>query len=147
MWKKAVTLTLSAFVVAAIVAVVLQARGPEPGSTTAASDSASTDGVVAYYLHGDVRCATCRKLEAYSAEAVEASGLALEVVNIDQPANRHFVDDFELTTKALVLAEYRDGEIVRWRNLKLIWDLVGEHDGYVTYVANEIATFVGPPEA
>lgn len=146
MWKKAVTLTLSAFVVAAIVAVVLQARGPEPEATSAA-ESAPADGIVAYYLHGDVRCATCRKLEAYSTEATEASGLKLEVVNVDQPANRHFVDDFELTTKALVLAEYRDGEIVRWRNLKLIWDLVGEHDGYVTYVTNEIATFVGPPEA
>ena len=50
--------------------------------------------------------------------------------------------DFELVTKSVVLVEYRDGEIVRFKNLKLVWQLVGDQDGFVTYVRDETADFI-----
>jgi len=107
-------------------------------------------GTVAYYFHGNVRCSTCRKLEAYSMEAVEdgfaaeiaAGGLEWRAVNVDEPMNKHFVDDFELVTKALVLVEYSDGEVARWQDLKLIWQLVRDKDGYLTYVREATADFL-----
>lgn len=51
-------------------------------STVAAGDEeaasiAPKDGVVAYDFHGNKRCSTCRKLEAYSEEAI-TGGFAAE---------------------------------------------------------------------
>ena len=90
------------------------------------------DGVVAFYFHGNVRCATCKKIEAYAdeavqqgfAEALEDGALTWRVVNIDEPENKHFVQDFQLVTRSVVLAEYRDGKVVRWENLDKVWQLV-----------------------
>ena len=109
------------------------------------------DGVVAFYFHGNVRCATCKKIEAYSDEAVhsgfaeslEDGALAWRVVNIDEPENRHFVQDFQLVTRSVVLAEYRDGRVVRWENLDKVWQLVRSKDSFVDYVQNETREFLG----
>ncbi len=107
-------------------------------------------GIVAYYFHGNVRCATCRKLEAYSEEAI-GKGVAKEItagqlqwqpVNTDEPGNKHFIEQFELVSKAVVLVEYRDGKIARWQNLKLIWQLVGDKDGFITYVRESTGEFL-----
>ena len=105
---------------------------------------------MAYYFHGNKRCSTCRKLEAYSEEAItggfapelESGELEWRVVNTDDKANAHFVTDFELVTKSVVLVEYRDGEVVRWKNLKLVWQLVGDEDGFVRYVRDETRDFL-----
>jgi len=111
----------------------------------------SADGVVAFYFHGNVRCATCKKIEAYADEAVhsgfakslEDGDLEWQVVNVDEPENRHFVQDFQLVTKSVVLAEYRDGRVVRWENLDKVWQLVRSKDLFVDYVQNETREFLG----
>jgi hypothetical protein len=116
----------------------------------AAGDEAPTR-IVAYYFHGSFRCATCRKLEAYSEEAIVqgfpdeiASGrLSWRVVNTDEAESKHFVKDFELVTKSLVLVEYRGDEVVRFSNLKLIWQLVGDKPGFLTYVREATAEMLG----
>jgi hypothetical protein len=109
------------------------------------------DGVVAFYFHGNVRCATCRKIEAYTDEAIHAGfaealdngTLTWSVVNVDEPDNKHFVEDFELVTRSVVLAEYRDGAIVRWKNLDKVWQLVRSKGGFVEYVQDEASDFLG----
>jgi hypothetical protein len=116
--------------------------------TAAASESPR---YVAYYFHGNFRCATCRKLEAYSEEAITrgfadelGSGeLEWRVVNTDEADNTHFVTDFDLVTKSLVLVEYRNGEVVRFTNLKLVWQLVGDKDGFLRYVRDSTREFIG----
>ena len=125
----------------------------EAGEAEAVAASATTDSdnaVVAYYFHGNKRCSTCRKLEAYSEEAVtggfaselDSGELVWRVVNTDDAANAHFVTDFELVTKSVVLVEYRDGEVVRWKNLKLVWQLVRDKDGFITYVREATEDFL-----
>jgi len=120
------------------------AQSPE---TTAGPDT----GVVAYYFHGTMRCATCKKLEAYSEEAIAqgfadelASGkLTWRAVNTDEPDNKHFVKDFELVTKAVVLVEYCDGTITRWQNIDKIWRLVGDKEDFIDYVRGQTTEFLG----
>ncbi len=123
----------------------LMAEGPAGTETTPPSD-----GVVAYYFYGDVRCATCRKLEAYSNEAItlgfdgeiESGDLVWRAVNIDGEENAHFVDDFQLVTKAVVLVEYRGGRVVRWENLDKIWTLVRNKENFVDYVQTSTREFL-----
>jgi hypothetical protein len=128
-------------------APAVAASGDEVEATAAAS---TENGIVAYYFHGNKRCSTCRKLEAYSEEAItggfasQLSSGELEwlVVNTDEKANAHFVTDFELVTKSVVLVEYHDGEVVRWENLKLVWQLVGDQNGFLRYVRDETRDFI-----
>ena len=110
------------------------------------------DGIVVFYFHGNARCATCRKIEAYSDEAVHSGAakeladgtLSWRVVNVDETANRHFIEDFQLITKSVVLAEYRDGEVVRFKNLDKVWQLVRSKDRFVEYVQGETQEFLEP---
>ena len=140
---------------AVLVAVVVLAGTTLSPPAAAAGETQTTatdadNAIVAYYFHGNKRCSTCRKLEAYSEEAItggftselEAGELEWRVVNTDEDGNAHFVTDFELVTKSVVLVEYRDGEVVRWKNLKLVWQLVGDQDGFLRYVRDETSDFL-----
>ena len=138
---------LVVLLIATGVMIAGEAEGDQPAP---AVDRSATGQVVAYYFYGNVRCATCRKLEAYSKEALEdgfaqeiaSGGLEWRAVNVDEPENEHFVTDFELVTRALVLVEYADGEMTRWQDLKLIWKLVGDKAGYMTYVREATSDFL-----
>nr|WP_246325375.1 nitrophenyl compound nitroreductase subunit ArsF family protein [Dissulfurirhabdus thermomarina] len=105
--------------------------------------------VVVYYFHTAYRCPTCRTLERLSREAVSegfaaelADGrLAFRSVDVTRPEDRHFVDDFRLYTKSLVLVE-EGGPAPRWKNLARIWDLVREPAAFKHYVQQEVRTFL-----
>jgi hypothetical protein len=134
----------------ALLAFLEPSAGAGETPSSAAPEASATETLV-YYFHGNFRCKTCRTIEAYSEEAITqgfagelASGqLAWRVVNTDEPENKHFVKDFELVTKSLVLVEYRDGEVVRFENLKLVWQLVRDKDGFLKYVRNATRKFIG----
>jgi hypothetical protein len=165
-----ITIILAAFVVASVVYLVAHesgnvergaADGPvgSDGSGAVDEQSASngpgasgiTDGVIAYYFHGDKRCRTCLAIEAYTKEAIEegfeeqiGSGvLELRIVNVDEPANQHFIDDYELATKSVILAEYRDGAEQRWKNLGMIWEYVGDKEIFLDYLRRETEEYLG----
>jgi hypothetical protein len=122
----------------------LAAAPPSPG---AAADSK----VVAYYFHVTVRCVTCRTIESYSHEAIER-GFANELkdgrlewrpVNVQLPENRHFVRDYQLFTRSLVLAKMRGGKQVEYRNLEKIWDLAGNKAEFLKYVQSNVKAYLG----
>lgn len=106
--------------------------------------------IVVYYFHGDVRCPTCHKLESYAQEAVEttfaeelgAGLIAWKPVNVDRPENTHFVRDYQLVTKAVILSEVIDGKEAAWKNLDKIWDLVGNKDVYLDYIRQNVKTLL-----
>ncbi len=108
------------------------------------------DKITAIYFHTTYRCETCRRIEAYSKEAIE-SGFARELangrlefrlVNVELPENQHFAQDYKLVTKSLVLIRTRDGKQVEWNNLGRIWELTGDHDGFVRYVQREVRAYL-----
>lgn len=114
-----------------------------PGSE--AGGPAMTDGVVAYYLHGNTRCPTCRGIEAYAHEAIEAAfteeleggRLDWQVVNYELPGNEHFAAEYELVAPTVVLVGIRGGSQEEWKNLVRVWELVGDKEAFVKYVQEE----------
>jgi len=168
--KTVVTVLLLAFVAFSVVALIVSEtrsrRGstetdagpvPESGVVADGAEAAPSDAspeetgvdrkIIAYYFHGDARCRTCRKIEAYTSEAI-ASGFAAElasgklewrIVNVDKPDHEHFVKDYDLTTRSVVLADAAKGGGSKWRNLVRIWDLVGDKDAFQEYIARETA--------
>jgi hypothetical protein len=111
---------------------------------------APADRVVAYYFHGTRRCANCKKIEAYSREAVEKgfpdeleSGLLeWRVINIDEPENRHYVDDYKLYTKSVIVTGVHDTTETDWKNLEKIWQLLGSKEKFIEYVRKEVRTYL-----
>ena len=110
---------------------------------------AATDGshhLVAYYFHGNFRCTNCRKIEEYSREAIEkyfteelkTKKLVFSIINTDQPENKHFIKDYQLYTRSLIIAEFKGGKQVQWKNLTGVWNHLGNREKFYDYVRSEI---------
>jgi len=126
----------------------------EPSSQTPVPPNTPPEAsqkVVVYYFHGDFRCPTCRKFEAYSSEAIretfsdelEDGCLKWQVVNVDKPGNGHFVKDYQLHTRAIVIVKIQNGKQTQWKNLDRIWELVGDKAVFVKYIIDEVAMYLG----
>ncbi len=110
----------------------------------------SGDKVIVYYFHGTRRCYTCRTIEAYTEEAVRsafadelASGkLEWRAVNVDQPENRHFIQDYQLATRSVVLVKIEDGVEKRWDNLEKVWQLVRNKPTFLDYIIENTNGFL-----
>ena len=109
------------------------------------------DAIVVTYFLTDVRCPTCLKIEAYTKEAVEtgfadavADGRVVwRAVNTDEPGNKHFLDDYQLAAKSVVVSVRRDGNEVTWKNLEDIWYEVGVKEDFLAYIRTEVAAALG----
>lgn len=163
--KTVVTVVLLAFVAASIVYLVLKetsSREPQaadtapPSKSVVSTTNAPTEEAVstehkvaAYYFFGNVRCQTCRKIESYTAESIasftnELSTGLLEwrTANVDEKENEHFVKDYELTSRSVVLVHMVDGKQTEWKNLASIWDLVGDKEAFQKYISDETTEFL-----
>jgi hypothetical protein len=106
--------------------------------------------VIAYYFHGLSRCPTCHKLEQYSKEAIEnnfkdelSSGkLGFKVINVEEKGNEHYVSEYQLYTKSLILSLVKDGREARWANLDKIWEYAGNKQRFLEYVKSKVADFL-----
>lgn len=107
----------------------------------------------ATYYHGNVRCPTCKKIEAYSKEAIEtrfakeiqAGKAAFRMVNYDEKGNEHFKKDYGLSAQSLIVSEVKAGKELRWTNLEKVWDLTYDKDKFIGYVEGEFKAFMQPP--
>ena len=106
--------------------------------------------VVAYYLHGNFRCVNCYNMEKWTKEVVEtefkddiASGkLAFHVINTDTKGNEHFMADYKLYTKSVVLALVKAGKEMRYDNLTKIWDYLRDEKAFKKYIKSEIEKYL-----
>jgi hypothetical protein len=106
--------------------------------------------LVVYYLHGTYRCPSCNKIERLTKEAVE-QGFAeqirkgrveMKILNVEEKGNEHFVDDYKLYTKSVILSDLKDGKEASWKNLDQVWTLLGNEAKFVEYIQKEVKTFL-----
>lgn len=106
--------------------------------------------IVAYYFHGNARCTTCHKMEQYTKEAIEANFkdelvnglLVFKAVNVDERENEHFVNDYQLYTKALIISYVKDDKEIEHKNLTKIWEYVRDKKRFFNYVVTEINNYL-----
>lgn len=175
-FKQIITVVLVLFVIASVAFLIMgtgrENELPEDGVAVAGPDP-STGGeeapesgehgssaviqghsVVAYYFHGTRRCPTCMKIEKYARESImdgfpeliESGRLQFSAVNIDETENGHYVDDYRLTTKSVIISDRLNGKETRWKNLNLVWEYVGEKDTFIDYVRRETSAYLGELE-
>jgi thioredoxin 1 len=147
--KTVITGGLLLFVLASVVTLVLkETRTGEARTATKANVVAPGSGtkLIAYYLHGKVRCVTCNDIETTAKDAVEA-GFADElrtgriewrVINYEEPGNEHFATDFKLAAPCVVLASVRDGRTESWKSLPEVWELIGDKAAFRGFVQKSV---------
>jgi hypothetical protein len=126
---------------------------------TASSDEAVTSTavekarkIIVYYFHGGARCTNCINFERYTTELMNTvfapaqrdGALEWKIVNTDERENAHFMKDFGLYTKSLVVVESVDGKPKSYKNLQGIWTTIGSKQRFQDYVKMEVSAVLGP---
>lgn len=170
MAKNILRFVLLAFVAVALVAVIMRGRaegggsagqqqpstmiaaGPSPavGAPTAvAAPPATAPRLVAFYFHGTKRCTSCNSIESLTREALrtetDAAQVEIRPVNVDEASNAHYVADFALTMRTVVLAEESGGRVVRWMRLDECWERFRDPADFQDYIQRSLAAFREPP--
>lgn len=104
------------------------------------------------YFHTTARCTSCLKIEDLTnatmttrfAAPIADKRIVWRSVNLDEPQNNHFVKDYGLYTKSVVVTEMREGREVRWKNLDKVWNLLGDPESFQSYVEKEVQGFLDP---
>jgi len=89
-------------------------------------------------------------MEKYAKEAIEGnfkneldSGkLIFKTINVDEKDNKHYVEDYQLYAKSLVISKVIDGREIGHKNLTKIWEYVRNKDKFLDYVTKEINDYL-----
>jgi hypothetical protein len=106
--------------------------------------------VIVYYFHGTSRCYTCKRIEKLTKQAITESFaneiktglLKMEVINVDEKENAHFIKDYQLFTRSIVVSDIVKGKEKQWKNLQKVWELVRDDEAFKTYIHNEIEAYL-----
>ena len=106
--------------------------------------------VEVYYFHTTMRCSSCHKIQQFTEEALqqgfpeelESGELKYQVINVEEPANKHYVEEYSLYTKAVVLSLQKGGKEVEFKNLDKIWQLLNNKNKFVSYIQGETRSFL-----
>jgi hypothetical protein len=138
----------------AILGLIVGLLGFAPTVTLMAAEAPpdqSESSYTVYYFHTSVRCTTCIRIEELAKAVVQsdfvqqtqAGLLQFKSVDVQLPANRHFIQDYRLVTKSIVLVKEQYGRPVQWKNLNRVWELIWSESRYRSYIRSEVTAFLG----
>jgi hypothetical protein len=110
----------------------------------------SPDKLVVYYFHTNYRCNTCNKFESLTKDVLEqdfknfgeTGKIEYKLINIENEPNKHYVDEYKIVTKSLILSLEKKKIELQWKNLDKIWELVSDDDRFKNYIHKEIKMFL-----
>jgi len=113
-------------------------------------DTLSNDKVIVYYFHGNSRCSSCMTIERYTRESIEASfakelksgQIEFRSINADLPDNNHYVKDYKLFTRSVIISDVVKGKERRWKNLQKVWELLHKEAAFKNYVKDETTAYL-----
>jgi hypothetical protein len=122
----------------------------KPAGDTLNAPSAAKHQVVVYYFYTTQRCSSCLKIEAYTKEAIDSaysaqlkdSLIVWRMTNIDEKANEHYQDDYQLYTKSVIVSDMVGGKQIRWKNLEKIWEYLDDKAAFQAYIKTGIDSYL-----
>ena len=75
-------------------------------------------------------------------DAFESGELEWRAVNVEEPENEHFVEEYGLTASALVMVLLENDEQKQWKDLGRVWELVGDEWEFKEYVRDEAMAYL-----
>lgn len=127
-----------------------QSRDRLPATGADAENTAAATVVVTYFTT-DVRCDSCRTIERLSREAIEAGfpdevadgAVVFRVRNTDRPENQHFVDEYEIANKTVIVSHQQHGTETEWTNRQDVLLLFDQPDEFLAYVREPVQRYLG----
>lgn len=118
--------------------------------TTAWAKGTTDTKVIVYYFLSSYRCSACYKIEQYTKEAIEryfsnelkSGQVVYKPVNIEKEENRHFIKEYQLYTKAVVISLVNSGKEIKHKNLTMIWQHLRDKDTFYDYIKSETNQFL-----
>jgi hypothetical protein len=106
--------------------------------------------IIAYYFLTSYRCSSCYKIEQYTKEAIEqyfsnelkSGALVFKPTNMERKENQHFVKNYQLYSKAVVLSMVNGGKEIKHKNLTKIWEYLRDKDKFYDYIKSETGQFL-----
>jgi hypothetical protein len=103
-----------------------------------------------YYFRTNQRCVTCRKIEKYTRDVVESDyrserkqgTVSFQMFNVVEKTNTHYIDDYKLVSKSVILSRIVGGKEIEWKNLDKIWILAGNENKFKQYIKDSINTML-----
>jgi hypothetical protein len=113
-------------------------------------EKSGSEVYIATYFFTNVRCPSCLSIEKLTSETIQAefaqelgSGvLKWRTVNVEGEGNFHYVKDYNLYTKSVIISQVVDGKEVRWKNLVKVWELLRNEGKFKKYVKDEVTSFM-----
>jgi len=153
------------FIIVSVVGLIVGCENSgeqETAQTNAASEAQAVEipaedktvvgknGVIAYYFYTNTRCKSCYTIEKYTKEALESNfedelasrKLVFTPVNVEEKENEHFLGDYQLYTKSVVLSLVKEGQEIKFKNLKKVWELLRNKDEFYKYIEEEVQKFL-----
>ncbi|MHC4874809.1 MAG: nitrophenyl compound nitroreductase subunit ArsF family protein [Planctomycetota bacterium] len=162
--KQVITACLLAFVITSIILIVKKEIKPPVKQTieVKAKDAPVTEDskkstdktpeqqFYAYYFHGNRRCDTCRAIEnntketlnSHFSDELKSGALKFEIINVEKPENEHFITDYKLTTRSVVLSLKENGKESKFKNLVEVWSFADDKVTFIEYAKTEINEFM-----
>ncbi|HOC92888.1 MAG TPA: nitrophenyl compound nitroreductase subunit ArsF family protein [bacterium] len=125
-------------------------QAAKPQSTAEPEKKAPQKKIIVYYFKTTNGCASCTYIENYTGEALRAGfkkqmddgTIDWNVVNLDNPENKHYIQDYQLSFKSVIVAEFEDGKQTRWKNLEMVWRLYKNKPEFLTFVQDEVKAYL-----
>lgn len=146
---------LGLFVLAAVVTIVVkETRRTEAAPKTRAGAPAggadTSRRVRVTYFITNTRCVSCYQIETLTEASLRAAFpnelatgvVEWRVVNTDEPEHAHFVNDYQLFTKSVIVSQTEGDVERRWKNLDRVWRLLDRPEELSAYVTAEVRAFV-----
>lgn len=110
---------------------------------------APKDRIVAMYFHRTERCPTCKKMGAYSEEAIKKAFAkqlkdgTVEFRNIDfqDSKNARLAKGYKIQGPALIVAKIADNRVAAYKDLDGIWERVTDKPKFLKYVEENITAY------
>lgn len=152
------TLITIIFIAVSLFYVAGQAFGADKATPKNSPENIAADGshaVTVYYFHGKYRCYSCNLIEQLTRISVEegfseeiGKGLvSFKVLNVEEQENSHFIKDYSLYTKSVIVSDVRGGKEIRWKNLTKVWELLRNEVAFKSYVQAEVNKFLKNTES
>lgn len=154
--KGILTAALSSFVAVCVVVLVAQEVRRHMGRPAAGAGSTRPrpfERLIVYCFHRSVRCNTCIKMEQYTKEALvsdfadqlEDGSIQCQVVDVEQPENDHFLDDYQFVGPAVVLVWIHGEATTHWENLPDIVPLLDQKPLFMEYLRKRVQAVLMAP--
>jgi len=122
-----------------------------PSVATTTPHSAKPTVTVTYFTT-NTRCKTCLKIEKLTRETLEhqfANELAdkrvvFQTINFDKPENKHFIKDYQLAFKTVVIADLENGKQVAFEKYDDVWKLHETPEKFEAYLADGVRKYLHP---